>query len=76
MIEYKNQSINQEIPVVKICDKCKIEVNYEQVFEFQEFYHIRINAGYESIWGDGNTISGDFCQKCLYEMIKDFVRKE
>ena len=77
MIEYlfPEELVKHSIPISKTCDKCKTTYTKEnKPFEFQEFHHIRIRGGYGSVWGDEEIIECDFCQHCLYEMIKDYMR--
>ena len=80
MITYKKQTIEQEIPDKLVCDKCKKEFDCDNesgdYIEIQEFHHINFIAGYGSVFGDGWKIRMDICQRCLYEMIKDFVKYE
>jgi hypothetical protein len=80
MIEYvspKDAGIEYRIPVKKICDKCKKKFDKkDDVFEYQEFHHIRIRGGYNSVWNDGDIIECDLCQHCLHDLIKDFMRRK
>lgn len=53
-----------------ICDKCKKEISDE--LELQETYRIQFTGGYGSIFGDGENVSCDLCQKCLKKLIGEF----
>ena len=55
-----------------ICDVCKKEYKCEEdILEVQEFHHIEIIGGFNSVFGDMNKVRADICQHCLYEWIKD-----
>jgi hypothetical protein len=56
------------------CDKCHTE--YDDVLELQEFLSINFTGGYNSIFGDTNTVMCDICQYCLKDMIGDICRVE
>jgi DNA-directed RNA polymerase subunit RPC12/RpoP len=76
MIEEKTieMTIKQKEPKLYICDKCKKEFIPEvDVFEIQEFHHIRFEGGYDSIFGDESIVKCDLCQHCLYELIGLFA---
>lgn len=56
------------------CDKCKKEYDVEDVFEIQEFHHIKFGGGWGSVFGDESAIDCDICQHCLKEMIGEICR--
>lgn len=57
------------------CDRCGREmVPNDQDCEHQERITIRFRAGYESVFGDGNLVEGDFCQHCLREVLGEWLR--
>lgn len=58
------------------CDVCKKEFTADDFIEVQEFHHINFVGGYGSVFGDESHIQCDICQRCLFEMIKDFYREE
>lgn len=71
----KTSKITREEDFLKSmkCDKCGFETKDE--FEMGEFHNINFYAGYGSkYFGDDNNVKCDLCEKCLYEMIKDFSR--
>jgi len=72
MLLYKYENVPQEYLDKIICDKCKDEITDDM--EKQEMYYIRFMGGYNSVFGDMNTIECDICQSCLYDMIKDIYR--
>jgi penicillin amidase len=42
-------------------------------FALQEFFSIEKQCGYGSIFGDGEKISADFCQKCFKDLIGSYL---
>ena len=74
--ETKKQVVKEKVVTTKICDKCGLEATYDDVVEWQEFYHIRFTGGYGSVFGDESRIECDLCQKCLKGMIGDICREE
>lgn len=77
MINKNKKMVEIEEITSKQCDRCKVWYDVEEdVFESQEFHHIRFTGGYGSVFGDGIKVECDLCQKCLKEMIKDYMRTE
>ena len=73
MINYKEvPSTEHEIVSIQ-CDMCE-KVYDAGDLEIQEFHHIRFCGGYGSVFGDGNEITCDICQHCLYKMIGGVCR--
>ena len=70
--EKKVQEVEETIEI--ICDKCQKKYDIDDIFEIQEFYHIKFTGGYASVFGDGSVVECDICQHCLLEIIKDFCR--
>lgn len=60
--------------LAKVCDRCLKRVTNDDIFEFQEFLHIKLMGGYGSVWGDGNVVEADLCQRCTHSILKDFAR--
>lgn len=57
------------------CDICQRRFSFEDdVFEVQEFTHIRKTGGYGSVFGDGDSIELDMCQHCLKEKLGGYIR--
>ena len=71
MIKYKTIMVAQQIMKEYSCDKCK-KIIVDDDMQLQEAFSINFVGGFASIFGDGNTVSCDLCQKCLYEMISDY----
>lgn len=83
MIKYNIENITvtekkKTIETVK-CDICGTEYEYKDnqnnVFEIQEFLHIRREGGYGSVFGDTQEIECDICQDCLYKFIEGKYRE-
>lgn len=72
MIKYKTEIVEEAVPIKYICDKCKKE--FDDSMDWQEFHHIRISAGYNSPFGDGNFVMCDLCADCLKSLIGNFCR--
>lgn len=57
------------------CDRCGRKSTWdEDVFEAQEFHHIRFRGGFASVFGDETLCECEICQHCLKEFIGTFVR--
>mgnify|MGYP006073586349 CR=1 FL=1 len=54
------------------CDKCGLRVQSDS-YEFQEFFSIEKQCGYGSVFGDGEKVSADFCQKCFKGLIGSYL---
>lgn len=55
------------------CDRCKKVIEIDDVFEVQEMLHVRLRGGFSSVFGDLTTITGDFCQDCVKEVLGPFL---
>ena len=55
-----------------ICDRCKKEYSFHEC-DVDEFITINHVCGYDSIFGDGNTINCDLCQNCIKELLGDYL---
>lgn len=73
MIETKRKRQVVEVEAAIVCDRCgtRIEVND---LEFQEIFRISHVGGYYSIFGDGNEVSVELCQRCFKELLGQFAR--
>jgi hypothetical protein len=57
------------------CDRCdRLAEVGDAELEFQEFVSINQQAGYASIFGDGNHVQVDLCQHCLKEVLGPWLR--
>ena len=76
MIKYRKETVSEMVPSVLTCDICKKVYDcITEPFETQEFQHIKIDAGYESIFGDGNKFEVDICQHCFKKLLGEYLRK-
>jgi hypothetical protein len=55
------------------CDRCGKEAERGDL-GFQEMTSIGFNAGYASIFGDGNRIEVDLCEPCLRDLLGAWLR--
>lgn len=46
----------------------------DQDCEHQERIAVRFRAGYDSVFGDGSLVEGDFCQHCIKELFGAWLR--
>ena len=64
--------------VTLTCDICKKTYQYDDTteaqFEIQEFLHIRFTGGYGSVFGDGDRVECDICQRCVKEKLGAYMR--
>ena len=75
MKKYKEVLIKSNDIEKIICDCCKKEFYAEKdEMEIQEMQHIRFVGGFNSIFGDGNIIECDLCQKCLANLLGKYLR--
>ncbi len=57
------------------CDRCgKIAGVDDLDLEFQEYLKIDFEAGYASVFGDGNKVCAEFCQACVKEVLGPWLR--
>jgi len=60
---------------VVTCDRCgKKMADDEPLGGYNNRTQIRFRAGYASLFGDGNKIEGDLCDRCLYELLGPYLR--
>lgn len=58
-----------------ICDRCGLEMDPERPDgEWEERVSITFRGGYFSEFGDGNLVEGDFCQRCIKELLGPWLR--
>lgn len=67
------QVIEQRVVSIT-CDRCETKIDADDIYEFQEIVSIKIEAGYGSIFGDGNIYELDVCQKCVKETLGEHMR--
>jgi antitoxin CcdA len=77
MIHYEKVQEEKERVRFKECDKCHKKFddkNLDEIYEIQEFLHIRNVGGYGSVFGDGAEIELDLCQHCVKEVLGKYLR--
>ena len=77
MINEVNKTETKTTKIIEsvTCDRCKTVYSYEgDPFEYQEIFFIHFEGGYGSVFGDGNLVVCEICQKCIKELIGDFCR--
>ena len=71
---YKIEAHQHEAKVV-ICDRCGKRMSDDEPYEgYNNRTQIRFRAGYASLFGDGNKIEGDLCDKCLHDLLGPYLR--
>lgn len=71
---YQIESHQHEAKVV-ICDRCGKRMSDDEPYEgYTNRTQIRFRAGYCSLFGDGNKVEGDLCDKCLHELLGPYLR--
>ncbi|WP_247308919.1 hypothetical protein [Ralstonia pseudosolanacearum] len=58
-----------------ICDRCKHRLTPDDG-EWQERLSFDQSCGFDSVFGDGNTVSLDLCQHCVREVLGQWLRVE
>lgn len=56
------------------CDRCGRLAQVGDDPEFHEFTSIGYTAGYGTIFGDGNLVEIDLCQRCLKDTLGPWLR--
>lgn len=72
MLQFKSVSVER---LIFTCDRCGCSMSAEDdVMEWQERFIFSFRAGYGSVFGDGNYVEGDFCQKCIQSVLGKWLR--
>lgn len=53
------------------CNRCRKDLS--DIEEHQESMLIQFRAGYGSVFGDGNVVTGTLCQYCLQEILGPYL---
>ncbi|MEC4156440.1 hypothetical protein AB7142_24550 [Escherichia coli] len=56
----------------KSCDKCNFHAEKDNP-EFHEFLSIDRRAGFSSVFGDGNRLKLDLCQRCVKDLLNQWL---
>jgi hypothetical protein len=68
------QTVEQVVVTEIVCDRCERAFDADDVFELQEFVHVRIDGGFASIFGDGTQLTCDLCQRCVRAVLGAFLK--
>jgi hypothetical protein len=71
MIRYKRVPIL--VAASGKCDRCARKLAQDSV-EFHERTSIAYEAGYGSVFGDGNFVECDLCQHCIKELLGPWLK--
>ena len=72
MYKTKTKTFEKEVIESITCDICG--ETFTDIMELNEFFQVDETCGYGSIFGDGNRIQLDVCQRCLKEKFGDKIR--
>lgn len=72
MREYRPRTI-QELAVCT-CDRCQRRLIADEPGDWQERLSFDHSCGFDSVFGDGNTVSLDLCQHCVREVLCEWLR--
>lgn len=61
-------------PHVLNCPRCGLSL--DDILESQESMFIQFRAGYGSVFGDGNVVTGRLCQYCVQEVLGPWLTVE
>lgn len=71
---YMIESHAHDVKVVT-CDRCGTRmVEDDPIGGYSNRTQIRFRAGYASVFGDGNKVEGDLCDRCLFELLGPYLR--
>jgi hypothetical protein len=74
MINYKEVNTTRREITSITCDVCG--KTYDDDLSLQEFKHIGGTGGYNSYFGDGLHYECELCEKCLIEILGQYMRTE
>lgn len=57
-----------------VCDLCGQKESVESI-EAGEYLRINTTGGFGSVFGDGNSVRLDLCERCLDVRLGDLIRK-
>ena len=72
MREYQNRTVTEL--VASACDRCGRRMSPDVPGEWQERLSIEHLGGFDSVFGDGNTVCIDLCQHCMQELLGPWLR--
>ena len=75
MKKYIKKTIETEVIESIVCDCCKKEFSLTKDWiKTQEFLHINFTGGWESVFGDVNSVECDICPDCLNKLLGEYMR--
>lgn len=72
--EYQPLTV-QEL-VACTCDRCQRRLTSDELGEWQERLSFDHSCGFESVFGDGTTVRLDLCQRCVREVLGQWLHIE
>lgn len=72
MREYRTRTISEV--VASTCNRCQRQLSTDEPGEWQERLSFDHSCGFDSVFGDGNTISLDLCQHCVQEVLGQWLQ--
>jgi hypothetical protein len=74
MLSFGTRTVQEQIPLECVCDRCGKKITPEDFIEWEEKLLIRFIGGYGSLFGDEAHVECDLCQSCLHDLISPFCR--
>lgn len=71
MREYRPVAV-QELAACT-CDRCQCRLTPDEPGEWQERLSLNHSCGFDSVFGDGNVVSLDLCQRCVRELLGEWL---
>lgn len=68
---FETHRVEAQILVSHVCNRCGRDLTADT--EKHESLEIAFVAGYDSVFGDGNKVEGDFCQHCIQELLGQWL---
>ncbi len=72
MREYRTRTISEVVATT--CNRCQRHLSGDEPGEWQERLSFDHSCGFDSVFGDGNTISLDLCQHCVQEVLGQWLQ--
>ena len=78
MIKYREEMRKSRVLESVTCDICKKEYSYtgNECMEAQEFQHLSVRGGYDSVFGDGSMLKADICQHCFKDKFGQYLLED
>lgn len=56
------------------CDRCQRRLTLDEPGEWQERLSLDHSCGFDSVFGDGSFVSIDLCQRCVRDLLGEWLR--